>query len=71
MQELVAPKRVIFYSKGWEQFGEKLASFSTSTMNRIWGPRGKEGLCKASGIPHNLIFGERPKDDYSVAQCIL
>lgn len=69
LQELIAPERVIFYSKDWEQIGEKLAVLSsTRTVSQIWGERGKNALCVATGIPHGLLFGARSKDHYSVAQ---
>jgi len=70
LQELLAPARVIFYSQDWKQVGEKLTCLLSSAhpVDRIWGEKGKRALCVASGLPHELLFGERSKDYYSVAE---
>lgn len=54
LQELLAPKSLIFFDSAWRYIGsrDKLASL-------IW---------KATGIQKDLLRGERHKNDYSIAQ---
>jgi len=70
LQELIAPRQVAFYSKDWVRIGEKLLILPPVSIvpKTLWGPKGRSALCRASGIPHALLFEGRPKDQYSIAQ---
>jgi len=64
LQELIAPRHVVFYSRDWKQIGEKAGVMTT----RVWNGDGIAIIEKASGIPGKLLSGHWIKEDYSVAQ---
>ncbi|KAK0645789.1 heterokaryon incompatibility protein-domain-containing protein [Cercophora newfieldiana] len=70
LQELVAPRQLTFYSKDWTRIGEKLLDLPPASVvpDLVWGTKGRQTLCEASGIPYAVLFDGRPREQYSVAQ---
>jgi hypothetical protein len=56
LQELIAPKKVIFYNKDWKKFGKR----SEDSVAKA--------ICKVTKIPIEVLNGGKPHYKYSVAQ---
>ncbi|KAL1605027.1 hypothetical protein SLS60_004570 [Paraconiothyrium brasiliense] len=56
LQELIAPKEVVFYNRKWKSFGKR-------SENAV-----AEAICKVTKIPKEVLNGEAQPYDCSVAQ---
>lgn len=56
LQELIAPKDVIFHNRAWKIIGKRSDSIIS------------EGICEATGIPREVLTGVSEPYKYSVAQ---
>lgn len=69
LQELLAPKRVLFFSEAWTLIGSKCNVASGSKDDGMgYTHELSEDISGAIGIPTNVITHEQPLEDVSVAE---
>lgn len=67
LQELLAPKRVVFYFENWEPIGYKATNQSTRLGHRIYavGRPLNQWISQATGIPENVLWDTSQAENLS------